>query len=92
MLYICDMKETKIKSDDFAKDSKELKSKRQMMGVKASDFCKLVNMTQSNYSRVENGLLNPKSCMTTIRVMWNKFKKERIKALQNQIELLNEIV
>lgn len=86
------MEETKIKSVDFIEQAKELKSKRQMMGIKAVDFSKIVNMHQANYSKIENGLADPSKCMPIIRKMFNEFKKERIEALKNQIKLLEKTI
>jgi predicted transcriptional regulator len=85
------MKETKIKATEFIEIAKELKSKRQMMGVKAVDFCEQNNINQGNYSKIENGLANPGKYLVVIRVMFNKWRTNKLKELENQIELLKSI-
>lgn len=62
-----------------------------MMGVKATDFCKQVNLNQGNYSKIENGLANPGKVIAIIRVMFNKWRKERINTLKSMIKELEEI-
>lgn len=91
VLYVCFMEETKIKATEFIEVAKELKSKRQMMGLKAIDFCLQNGINQGNYSKMENGMANPGKYLVIMRVMFNRFRKERITALQNQIEILKNI-
>lgn len=85
------MKDTKIKATEFIDLAKEIKSKRLMMGIKAKDFASNNNIHQGNYSKIENGLANPGKYLVIIRVMFNKWRINKLKELENKIELLKSI-
>ncbi len=58
---------------------KEIKTRRKKAGLTQKDLCKLADLHQSNFSKIERGLISPTlKTLTKIEQVINKFKKTKI--------------
>jgi len=81
----------KSKTEQTKEAGKELVLKRKLMGITSTDFCEANGFNKGNYSTAEKGLYNFKSAVEAMRLLFNKWRINKIKELKLEIKELEEI-
>lgn len=66
-------------------NGKKIKHLRQQMGLKAKQLSKILGFKQPYYSRVESGQYNNDDALKKVIVLFEKWKKYKIKKLKDEI-------